>query len=270
MTHVSVAGLSKSFQRADGTTVPVLAGTTFDVMPGSVAGLVGPNGCGKSTVLAILASILQPDAGGVLLATGGQQKTRIGFVWQNYRASLLPWLSAEENVAFPLRLRGTGKRERLDAAAQLFAKADARFDVKQPVYRLSGGQQQLICLLRALVHSPDLLLVDEPTSALDLQAKWRFFEHCERLRQEHPTTTIWVSHDPDEAALVADEILLMSAGGGQIADTIRNPLPRPRTVSMLRTSEHLACRERILTFIVGGSDNSQQHNEHAALQHSIH
>lgn len=250
MSGVEISKVVKAFPIPGTAPRIVLNEVSFVIPSGSVAALVGPNGCGKTTVLSAIAGMGPPDRGKVLVEGKSPTEAHIGFMWQNYRASLLPWLSVSENIAFPLRLRGMPLAERKQAVATLVTEAGVNLPLSQKIYRLSGGQQQLTCLMRALITNPDVLLLDEPTSALDLQAKWNLFEQVERQRERRNLTTIWVSHDPDEAVLAADMILLMSPEGGKIVDIVRNELPRPRSLEMLSDAEHLRCRKEVLDFIL--------------------
>jgi len=250
MSELIIKDLFKSFHGAGESEKRVLAGVSLEVPAGSVASIVGANGSGKSTLLAIIAGMLRPDEG--LVSIGGKPpaEAKIGFVWQNYRASLLPWLSVRENILFPLHLAGLSSSDQTARLDALMSDFGGQLPMSEKVYRLSGGQQQMTSLLRALIIQPDVLLLDEPSSALDLQAKWRLFDQIETMRMRSNITTVWVSHDPDEAALAADHILLLSGQEGLIQSSHANLCPRPRTTAMLTAGEHIITRNKILGFIL--------------------
>ncbi|MEI6809506.1 MAG: ATP-binding cassette domain-containing protein, partial [bacterium] len=165
-TKVIIRDLCKSFG-ANGASKAVLAGLTLELRNGEFTTIVGPNGCGKTTLLNLIAGLIVPESGVCKVETTDGRQPQVGYVWQNYRASLLPWLSILENVAFPLRLRGQGRAEREQTALQLLERFMPGIDPRQPSYGMSGGQQQLVCLLRSATIQPDVLLLDEPFSALD-------------------------------------------------------------------------------------------------------
>src|SRR6185503_2485108 len=136
---------------------------------------------------------------------------------QHYRASLLPWLDARENVAFPLRIQGESRAARTKHAVQLLQDFAPEISPTSRTYELSGGQQQLICLLRAAAGNPDALLLDEPFAALDQQSSWSMAAYVERIWSSRNIPILFVSHDVDTALLLAGEIHLMTKHGGTIA-----------------------------------------------------
>ncbi|MFM2121171.1 MAG: hypothetical protein RL722_2639, partial [Pseudomonadota bacterium] len=163
-THVTVRGLSKAFAGS-----PLYSHFDLDLPRGEIVSIFGPNGCGKSTLMNMIAGLVAPDAGEILFDGKTLRETRIGYVFQNYRDALFPWLTARDNIAYPLRRGGM-------AAAEVAAKVDAltalfeiRFDLSRYPYELSGGQQQTVCIMRALATDPEVLFLDEPFSALDFE-----------------------------------------------------------------------------------------------------
>ncbi|MDH6695970.1 ABC transporter ATP-binding protein [Streptomyces griseoviridis] len=207
---VEFRGLRREF----GPTV-ALDGLDLTVRPGEFLALLGPSGCGKTTALRMLAGFEHPDAGEVLV--DGADVTRVpahrrdaGMVFQSY--SLFPHLSAVDNVAFGLRMRKVGAAERRRRAAELLelvglADKGARFP-----HQLSGGQQQRIALARALALRPRVLLLDEPLSALDAKVRLTLREEIRRLQRELGITTLFVTHDQEEALSVADRVAVMREG----------------------------------------------------------
>lgn len=243
--------LSHVMKRFSGTVGErlVIPDLSLDVTSGSFATLVGPNGCGKSTLLNLIAGLMPMDAGTITIDGLNKRQPQIGYVRQDYRASLLPWLSVAENIAFPLRIRGIQRNERRAAAVELVSAFLPSVDPRVRCYDLSGGQQQLVNLLRCAIAQPDVYLLDEPFSALDQERRWATALYVEKLWTERRVPTIFVSHDVDEAILLGDVIHLMKRSG-QITASICNPLPRPRSIRMLTTDEHLRCRREIIEFLV--------------------
>lgn len=250
MSDVVVKNVSKSFTTAEGILNHVLKVVSFEVAHGKVLSIVGANGSGKSTLLSLLSGMTEPDSGSITIRGKRPHDAKIGFVWQNYRASLLPWLSVLENIALPLKLQGIPRHERDELVRQQLERYSVRLPLAERIYRLSGGQQQMACVMRALIIQPDILLLDEPTSALDMYAKWKLFDQLEAMRTQSSVTTVWVSHDPDEAAMAADTVLFLSRSIGNFSDQHHNYCPRPRTASMLQVADQLICRSHVLDFIL--------------------
>ncbi|WP_329141321.1 ABC transporter ATP-binding protein [Streptomyces sp. NBC_01476] len=207
---VEFRGLHRTF----GPTV-ALDGLDLTAHPGELLALLGPSGCGKTTALRMLAGFEHPDAGEVLLdgkdITGVPAHRRdAGMVFQSY--SLFPHLTAAENVAFGMRMRGTGKAERLSLAGELLDLVGlARLADRFP-HQMSGGQQQRVALARALALRPRVLLLDEPLSALDAKVRLALREEIRRLQQDLGITTLFVTHDQEEALSMADRVAVLRAG----------------------------------------------------------
>ena len=248
MSTIRLNNVSKTFPGNGNLPKRVLSGVSIEIYD-DLYGLIGPNGCGKSTLMNLIAGLMPPDAGTITFELGRSVARRVGYVWQDYRASLLPWLDAAENVAFPLRVQGIGRRGRRALAARLMAEFLPGVAPESKSYELSGGQQQLICLLRSAVGEPDAILCDEGLSSLDPQRSWSMVSFVERIWAQRKVPTVCVSHDVDTAILLASEVLLMSKNGGTIVKRLKNPLPRPRSTKMLTAAEHVALRKEIIDFL---------------------
>ncbi|MGO2745603.1 ABC transporter ATP-binding protein [Microbacterium sp.] len=226
-TRVQFQGVEKSYGANR-----VLHGVDLDIAPGEFVSLLGPSGCGKTTALRVLAGLEHADRGAVLL--GGRDVSRvptnkrdIGMVFQSY--SLFPHLSVADNTAFGLRRRGASKARAgtraLDALALVGLEAFAdRFP-----HQLSGGQQQRVALARALVTEPRVLLLDEPLSALDAKVRVQLRDEIRRLQLRLGITTVFVTHDQEEALAVSDRIAVMDAGRIDQIDTPEELYLRPAT-----------------------------------------
>jgi NitT/TauT family transport system ATP-binding protein len=272
MSSVIVTGISKSFASETGDPKVVLSDLNWTFEDGIFTSVVGPNGCGKSTLLNLIGGIMDPDAGEIKITTDHGRKPAVGYAWQDYRASLLPWLTVGENISFPLRLRGMGRQERLRAAEEALAGFAREINLHHPVYSLSGGQQQLVSLLRAMVSNPDVLLLDEPLSALDQSAGWTMASRIEQMWMQKRMPAIFVSHEIDEAVMLADRIVLMKARGGGVAGTIEHSMPRPRSVKMLTSEEHIRSRGAVIEFLFqeGAIRDAEGRNEVDEGEHGAH
>ncbi|MFB6519972.1 ABC transporter ATP-binding protein [Streptomyces sp. NPDC056401] len=204
----------RGLRRAFGSTV-ALDGLDLTIEPGELVALLGPSGCGKTTALRVVAGFEQPDSGEVLL--DGQDITRIpanrrdaGMVFQSY--SLFPNLSARDNVAFGLRVRKVGAAARRERAAELLDLVGLPDHGDRYPHQMSGGQQQRVALARALALRPRVLLLDEPLSALDAKVRAGLREEIRRLQLSLGITTVFVTHDQEEALSMADRVAVLNAG----------------------------------------------------------
>lgn len=194
---------------------PILKGVDFSVKGGELMGLLGPSGCGKSTLLKAVAGILPPKSGSILI--GGENMANVPphkrgavIVFQDMR--LFPNMTALENVAFPIKMRGVPKRQRLEQAEQLMKSVQLCGLERRRINELSGGQQQRVALARALAAQPRLLLLDEPFTALDNELKEEIRALVLELHKKFRTTTVLVTHDRQEAFAMADRIAVMRDG----------------------------------------------------------
>jgi putative spermidine/putrescine transport system ATP-binding protein len=195
--------------------VRALDGLTLEMVPGELVVLLGPSGCGKTTALRILAGLDMPTSGHVLV--DGRDVTRVpankrdlGMVFQAY--SLFPHLTVMDNVAFGLKLRGRDRGSRRRRAGEMLELVGLTEHSDRYASQLSGGQQQRVALARALAIEPSVLLLDEPLSALDAKVRVQLRDEIRRIQLEVGTTTLFVTHDQEEALAVADRVGVMSAG----------------------------------------------------------
>ncbi|WP_405475010.1 ABC transporter ATP-binding protein [Streptomyces canus] len=221
----------RGIRREFGPTV-ALDGLDLTVQPGELVALLGPSGCGKTTALRMLAGFEHPDWGEVLV--DGEDVTRVpahrrdaGMVFQSY--SLFPHLDALDNVAFGLRMRKVRTAERRSRAAELLDLVGLAEKGGQFPHQLSGGQQQRVALARALALRPRVLLLDEPLSALDAKVRLTLREEIRRLQQELGITTLFVTHDQEEALSMADRVAVMHAGKLEQCATPSELYGRPAT-----------------------------------------
>lgn len=196
-------------------TVKALDGLTLHMQPGELVALLGPSGCGKTTALRILAGLDEATSGSV--SVDGRDVSRVpankrdmGMVFQAY--SLFPHLTVLDNVAFGLKMRGKGKQDRTSRAAEMLDLVGLSAHTHKYARELSGGQQQRVALARALAIQPRVLLLDEPLSALDAKVRAQLRDEIRRVQLEVGTTTLFVTHDQEEALAVADRVGVMSHG----------------------------------------------------------
>lgn len=220
---IEVSNLSKTYENG----YEALKNVNFSVQKGELVCLLGPSGCGKSTLLNIISGLLDATSGdikfdGQSVIGVAPEKRDIGFVFQNY--ALFPHMTAEENVMFPLTV-GKGKISKKEARknVQKYLKLTHIEDIahKKPG-QLSGGQQQRVAIARALVQQPKVLLMDEPLSNLDARLRLQIREEIRALVKEVGITTIFVTHDQEEALSIGDRIILLNEGIVQQADKGQN------------------------------------------------
>jgi NitT/TauT family transport system ATP-binding protein len=246
---VQLTGVGQTY-RTSGQDVVAVSDVSIEVKPGRFVVLVGPSGCGKSSLLMMMMMMmagLRRQTSGTILINGAPidvpDPNRVGVVFQE--PSLFPWLTAEENVEFPLTLRGIARKERrLKAEEALQLVGLDGFGQRYP-HELSGGMKQRVSIARGLVQDPPVLLMDEPFAALDEQTRMTMGDELLRIWAATGKTIIFVTHSLTEAVYLADEVVVMSARAGRIVDRLDVALPRPRTFEMLSGDAFGSLRDRI-------------------------
>jgi NitT/TauT family transport system ATP-binding protein len=230
---LAVRNVSKSFRirgtrEAEDRILRVLGDVSFDVRQGEVVSLIGESGCGKTTLLKIIQGLIRLDGGTILV--DGVPVTRPGrdrgFVFQH--ASLLPWRNALHNIEFGLELQGIPAPERTERARTLLGLVGLGHAADQYPHQLSGGMQQRIGLARALAIDPAILLMDEPFSALDAQTREVLQAELLRIHAETAKTTLFVTHDLDEAIYLSERVVVLAARPGRVVQEIDIPFAHPR------------------------------------------
>jgi NitT/TauT family transport system ATP-binding protein len=223
-----------------------LGPVTFNVPDGAVLSLVGPSGCGKSTLLHLVAGLDRPTQGRITL--DGREVTAPGKerVLAFQQPVLYPWLDVFDNVDFGLKIGGLDKAERRQRVDRALEITGLRGFEKHRPYELSGGMQQRVAMARALVVEPRILLLDEPFGALDALTRSQMQAFLLEVLMRVRTTAMLVTHDIDEAILLSDQVLVMTARPGRIAATVAIPFARPRAWDLLLTEKALHLRKKIL------------------------
>ncbi|HYZ17868.1 MAG TPA: ATP-binding cassette domain-containing protein [Candidatus Acidoferrum sp.] len=219
---ISLRDVEKAFVDRDGTERIVLRGFSLEVRPGELVALVGPSGAGKSTLLNLIAGLQRAERGEVRIEGSRHRSPRLSIVFQQPR--LLDWLSVESNVALAADAAGIDRSATLPA---LEAVGLAEYRRAYPT-RLSGGQRQRVAVARAFVVEPDVVLFDEPFSSLDEMTARQLRLLTQNLWLSRPRTGILVTHNPLEAALLADRIVTLAARPAKIVNDRPVPIARPR------------------------------------------
>lgn len=233
---LQIRHLSASFRGYQGD-LSALDDVSFDVSRGEFVCLIGPSGCGKSTLLRIAAGLLQPTRGEILLEGKPQRapQKRVGLVFQ--QPTLLPWRSVQDNIALPLEMEGLPPRDIQTRTEDLLALVGlSGFEEEYPIH-LSGGMAQRTAIARALAQNPEVLLLDEPFGALDALTRERMAAELLRIWERDQRTVLMVTHSVEEATLLSDRVVVLSARPGRVVNIVSVTLPRPRSPALLATPE---------------------------------
>jgi sulfonate transport system ATP-binding protein len=239
--RIGVRGLSKSFQLG-GTVIEAVRNVSFSVRRGEFVALLGPSGSGKSTVLNMIATLLKPSGGEILIdgkpVVASKASPNVGYVFQ--RDTLFPWRTVADNIGYGLQLAGVPESERRARVAAFVAQAGLKGFERAYPSALSGGMRQRAALMRTLVVEPQILLMDEPFGALDTHTKIDMHQVLLRIWEREQQTVLFVTHDLGEALTLADRIILFSARPGQIKDMFSVDFVRPRDAVKVRETPRYA------------------------------
>jgi NitT/TauT family transport system ATP-binding protein len=242
MSFITVSKLHKNFDK-----VSILQNLSFNVNHSEFISIFGPNGCGKTTLLNIIANLTNFDSGSININNKNTANAQIGFVFQKYSDSLFPWLKNIDNVAFFLKGSHKTKAQKhmqILNFAQSLNLNNLPF-YKYP-YQSSNGERQLITLIRELINKPDVLLMDEPFSALDYENRINLQNILLDIWQNTKTTIIFVSHEIDEAIYLSNKLILLSPKPTNIANIFNITLPYPRNFKLLKTKGFINLKNQIL------------------------
>ena len=244
---IELKGVSKEFRLDRRKVVRALDGIDLSVQAGEFVALLGPSGCGKSTILHLLAGLEEASSGSVLIDGRAPQELReahkLGVAFQEH--ALLPWRSVQSNLELPFQAAGIAiDRERIRYLIRLVGLEG--FETARP-RQLSGGMRQRVAIARALALEPELLLLDEPFGALDAVTRRHLNHEMQRIWLEQRATTVLVTHSVEEAAFLADRIVVLTGRPGRVLREYRVPFTRPHTVEHTRMEAfHRLCDELTL------------------------
>jgi NitT/TauT family transport system ATP-binding protein len=236
--EIELRDVSKLYRSRDRETL-ALTGIELGIRKREFVALVGQSGCGKTTMLRILAGLIQPTSGEVTVAgrplwSGDRRDDdalrKLGLVFQD--AHLFPWFSVEENIALPLLLRKVDKKARLRRAHELCELVGLEGFVKALPRELSGGMRQRVAIARALSYDPEILLMDEPFGALDAMTRDKMNMELQRIAGATQATVVLVTHSISEAVFLADRVVLLSARPGRIRSVTEVDAPHPRQLEV--------------------------------------
>ncbi len=223
---IEIKDLSKTYISESGECVHALDSVNINVPEGGFLTLIGPTGCGKTTILNIISGLEKPDSGQVLFTDDLQPGRTIACVFQHY--TLFPWRSILRNITFGLQMQGVPGHNRKDSARELLYKVGLSGFERAYPHELSGGMRQRAAIAQALAIRPRLLLMDEPFGALDDPTRRELYKMLIDLWQESRTTIIFVTHNLDEAITLADKVTVLSERPGRVVKEFDVELPRPR------------------------------------------
>jgi NitT/TauT family transport system ATP-binding protein len=225
--RIAVRGLHKVFESGSGQVVVAIENIDLTVRPGEFLCIVGPSGCGKSTFLRLLAGLERASAGEIQIDVTRSDRPVNSMVFQEQ--STFPWMTVRQNTAFGLDMRKVDRRARDELVDYYLRKVGLEGFAKAYPYQLSGGMRQRVCLARAFANEPEVLLMDEPFASLDEQTRILMQEELLRVWEgERGRTVVFITHSIDEAVLLADTVVVMSARPGRVKATFAVPFPRPR------------------------------------------
>lgn len=226
---ISFHDISKKFAQNTEREVAALGNITFDIEENEFVSLVGPNGCGKTTLLRIVAGLIKPDSGHISYPPGMQNPNAI-MVFQDQ--GLLPWLTVRKNIGLGLELQKTPKPSQKSQVLEFMKRVKLEGFGDHYPHELSGGMRQRVALARAFLTDPDIMLMDEPFGALDAQTRLILQEELLHIWRTEQKTVLFVTHDIDEAILLSDRIIVLTNRPGKIQRSIKIPLARPRDLKI--------------------------------------
>jgi len=247
--HIVIDRLKVEFPGTKSSGIVAVDGVSLDVKPGEFVSIIGPSGCGKSTVLNVIAGFT-PASGGRVDVDGqsvDQPGIDRGVVFQQY--SLFPWLTVRKNVEFGLKTQGMPLSRRETTARTFLGLAGLLAFENHYPDQLSGGMKQRVGIVRALVTSPQVLLMDEPFGALDAQTRVVMQEILTNMWQRQRISVLFITHDIDEAIFLSDRIYVMTARPGRIKAELEVPLQRPRTPEMSSSATFQGMRQTLQNLI---------------------
>jgi NitT/TauT family transport system ATP-binding protein len=245
---IEVRNVSKTFgaNHPERENVEIIRDFNLELEEGKLVTVFGPNGSGKSTILHMLAGILKPDAGEIVRHSAGPEAMPVGYVFQNHADTLLPWRTVRDNLAFPLEIRKVPLEEQVSRINRRLEQFQLAEHANKYVYQLSGGLKQLVSIARATVYDPQLLILDEPFSALDYSLCRMLWLRFREFWAHQNVTTVFVSHNVDEAVFLGDRVIVLSARPAKVVADVEVPLGQERSLSLLSSEKFFELRNQVL------------------------
>ena len=243
MKHIIIEEISKSYGNNE-----VLKNLNLEIDKGSFVTFLGPNACGKTTLLNIVSGLIKHDSGSV--AINNKKPIKVGYVYQNSHKTLFPWKKVIDNIAFPLELEGLSKLKRYKKVREFLEKFEIVLPLDIYPYQLSGGQQRMVAIARSLINKPDILIMDEPFDGLDYKTRINTQNKILEMWLKLRPTILFVSHSIDEIILLSQKIVLFGKEKGNILKIIENNLPYLRNYQLMADKSFIEIKKNILeTFI---------------------
>lgn len=231
--RISIRHLSKNFA-LNGNAFAALQDVNCSVAEAEFCCIVGPSGCGKSTLLRILADLDRPTSGELLIESDDSKRPLTAMVFQEQ--SIFPWMTVEQNVGYGLRVRRVAPGIRDERVLRYLKKVGLEHFARAYPHQLSGGMKQRASIARAFATDPQILLMDEPFASVDEQTRALLQEELLRVWEENRKTVVYITHSIDEALILGDRVLVMSARPGRIKAEVQVDLPRPRSVYEVKST----------------------------------
>lgn len=246
---ISIEKLTKRYKtivEGEEKDVEIIKNFSLEIKKGEFITFFGPNGCGKTTFLNILAGLSDSDGGEITIGGKPSIQSNIGYVFQNSQNFLLPWRNNLDNIAFPLELQKITIAERIRITKELILKLGINIPMERYPYQLSGGQQKLLSIVQAIINKPDVLLMDEPFSSLDFSTRMIMQEKILDLWEKTGSTILLVSHDIDEAIFLANRLILLNKRPSSVSEIFEINFNYPRNIKLMQSPEFIKVRNSIL------------------------
>jgi NitT/TauT family transport system ATP-binding protein len=255
---VVIQGLTKEFATGQGK-IRALGGIDLEVRDREFFGIIGPTGCGKTTLLHIIAGLEKPTQGSVDFVGEKRTQSMVSMVFQD--ASLMPWRTVEENVPLGPEFRKE-KPPMLKRVSQYFLEVVRLFDFggSHP-HELSGGMKQKVAIARALANDPEVILMDEPFASIDAQTRLLLREELLRIWEHDKKTVILVTHNLEEAVMLCDRVAVLSAAPGIVKSIVTIDVPRPRNLKSMRDPDYGRCMEKIWNLLRYDVDKAMRESQ---------
>lgn len=246
---ISARAVERYFKAETENPVHALGPFDLDVHEGEFVCIVGPSGCGKSTFLRIVAGLLRPSKGEVQVNVTPEKRAPVSMVFQDY--GIYPWKTVERNVAFGLEVNGVSRREARDRAEFWLGKLGLSDFAKAYPDTLSGGMRQRVSIARALAVEPEILLMDEPFAALDAQLRQVLQDELLAIWQADRRTVVFITHSLEEALVLGDRVVVMTARPGRMLESVQVPFERPRGPELREQPEFNALKAELWDHLKG-------------------